>query len=415
MTTGIRHDEMRKRNRALVIAAVRRAGQPSRTEIARLTGLSHSTISAIASDLIEEGIMREIGQGETAPARRGRPQVALGLDPKAATVACLHLSFNSLSAVLVDYCGRVIDTRTHRLSTLTLGRQALVDAAVSAVREIACGHEDFLRIAFAVQGITDAAGRQMLWSPITPHSDIGFGPELEAAFGVPVTVQNDCNMIAAALRWRNPERYRDNFVAILLSQGIGMGLMLNGQLFTGTHSSAGEFGHMIHKPDGALCRCGRRGCIEAYAGNYAIWRKAHGKSAMEKPIADIKAGEMDALAALARREDGLTRQAFSEAAEAIGFGIGNLFALIDPAPVAIVGQGTAAFDILEPEIRAALAQTAGGQHAEAVSFETWPHEVPFIQHGSAMTALTSLDWEVFGPGLRHGAGGRRPESGRVVA
>ncbi|MCT8997982.1 ROK family transcriptional regulator [Chelativorans intermedius] len=411
MTAGIRHDEMRKRNRALVIAAVRRAGQPSRTEIARQTGLSHSTISAIASDLIEEGIMREVGQGEAAPARRGRPQVALGLDPEAASVACLHLSFNSLSAVLVDYRGRVIDSRLHRLETLRLSREALLAAAVSAVREISAGRGNFLRIAVAVQGITDAAGSRMLWSPITPHSDLDFGGALEAAFGVPVTVQNDCNMIAAALRWRNPRRYRDNFVAILLSHGIGMGLMLNGKLFTGTRSSAGEFGHMIHRPEGALCRCGKRGCIEAYAGNYAIWRRARGRSAMEEPVADVEPGEMEALAAMARQEEGPARQAFREAAEAIGYGIGSLFALIDPAPVAIVGQGTAAFDILEPEIRAALARTAGGQHADAISFETWPDEEPFIQHGCAMTALSGLDWEVFGPGM----GGRSAENGRIVA
>ena len=61
-------------------------------------------------------------------------------------------------------------------------------------------------------------------------------------------MENDCNMMAVALRWRDPERYRDDFIAILLSHGIGMGLVLKGELFTGTHSSGGEFGHMIHRP-----------------------------------------------------------------------------------------------------------------------------------------------------------------------
>lgn len=415
MTAGIRHDEMRKRNRALVIAAVRQAGQPSRTEIARLTGLSHSTISAIAAGLIEEGTMREVGLGEAVPARRGRPQVAIGLNPDAASVVCLYLSFNKLSAVLVDYCGRVIDERQHRLSTLTASRQELLDAAVSAVQEITCGGAEFLRIAFAVQGITDAEASTLLWSPITPQSDVPFGPTLEKVFNVPVTVQNDCNMMALALRWLKPERYGDNFVAILLSHGIGMGLMLNGKIFTGTHSSAAEFGHMIHKPGGALCRCGRSGCIEAYAGIYAIWRRAHGRSPDEKPVAHIEAAEMEALAQLARREEGPARQAFREAGQAIGFGLGNLFALVDPAPVAIIGRGTAAFDILEPEIRRSLALTAGGQHGEAISFETRPNEVPLIQHGAAMTALTSLDREIFGPGTHADVNARKAERRRVIA
>jgi len=400
VTAGIRHDEMRKRNRALVIAAARQSGQPSRTEIAKLTGLSHSTISAIASGLIEEGTMREVGQGDAVPLRRGRPQVALSLNPDAASVVCLYLSFNSLSVALVDYRGETIAIRKHRIPTLEMTRDELLDATIAAVRDLAQGQRGFLRIACAVQGITDSAERELLWSPITPLSALPFGPALEDAFGVPSPVQNDCNMMAVALRWLNPERYSDNFIAILLSHGIGMGLMLNGKMFSGTRSSAGEFGHMVHEPGGALCRCGRRGCIEAYAGNYAIWRRASGKGPDEKPVVDIEAGEMEKLAELARREEGPARQAFREAGRAMGYGLGNLFALIDPAPVAIVGQGTAAFDILEPEIRCALAETAGGQHAEAISFETLPSATPLILHGAAMTALTGLDRDVFAPGLR---------------
>ena len=86
MTVGIRHDDLRRRNRAMVIAAVRRAGQPSRTEIAGTTALSHSTISAISSDLIGEGVLSEAKGSEGGPLKRGRPQVAIALNPAAASV-----------------------------------------------------------------------------------------------------------------------------------------------------------------------------------------------------------------------------------------------------------------------------------------------------------------------------------------
>ncbi len=79
-----------------------------------------------------------------------------------------------------------------------------------------------------------------------------------------------------------------------------MGLVLKGELFTGTQSSGGEFGHMMHRPDGALCRCGRRGCVEAYAGNYAIWRSAEQPARTQTPISDIGADDMAKLAAAAR-------------------------------------------------------------------------------------------------------------------
>src|SRR5689334_17284 len=96
MTVGIRHDDLRRRNRAMVIAAVRRAGQPSRTEIAAVTGLSHSTISAISSDLIGEGVLAEAKASEGGTLKRGRPQVAISLNPHAATVCSVVLSLNSL-------------------------------------------------------------------------------------------------------------------------------------------------------------------------------------------------------------------------------------------------------------------------------------------------------------------------------
>src|SRR5215510_9971549 len=85
MTVGIRHDDLRRRNRAMVIAAVRRAGQPSRTEIAAATALSHSTISAISSDLIGEGVLAEARGGDGTALKRGRPQVAISLNPVAAS------------------------------------------------------------------------------------------------------------------------------------------------------------------------------------------------------------------------------------------------------------------------------------------------------------------------------------------
>ncbi|TWG98055.1 putative NBD/HSP70 family sugar kinase [Mesorhizobium sp. J18] len=402
MSIGIRHDDLRKRNRAMVISAVRRAVQPSRTEIVRATELSHSTISAIAADLISEGILVEAKGEGASSARRGRPQVALALSPQAATVVTAVLSLNILSVALVDYAGSTIREVTKRLPTLTMAKQELISTVMAAVSEIIAGHAKrggpILRISLAVQGITDSEARTLLWSPITPHRNVEFGAALEKAFGLPVTVHNDCNMITVALNWRDPERYGDNFIAILLSHGIGMGLMLKGRLFTGPHSSAGEFGHMIHKPDGALCRCGRNGCIEAYAGNYAIWRKARGTSEYEPPPSDIDASAMEELAQAARSREGIERDAFRAAGEAIGFGIGGLFALIDPAPVAIVGQGVSAFDILEPVIREAIGKTAGGQHSAAISFDTDLNEMPLIREGCAMTALTSLDHAVFGAG-----------------
>lgn len=398
MATGIRHDDLRRQNRAMVLTAVRRAAGVSRTEIASMTGLSHSTISAISSDLIDEGILLQLKGAEVTALKRGRPQVALGLNPDAAHVLTIVLALNTLSLSLVDYAGGTILESNVRLPTTTMGRRELSDAVIVAIEDLLSTHSSPslpMRASMAVQGIIDAHGRELLWSPISPHTHVPFAQMLEDRFGFPVTIENDCNMIAIALRERSPERYRDNLTAIMLSNGIGMGLILGGRLFNGSVSSGGEFGHMTHEPDGALCRCGRHGCIEAYAGNYAIMRNARSQSRWTQPDADIDERAMVALAADARAGEGPEREAFQIAGRAIGYGLGSLFALYDPTPVAIVGPGTAAFDIIEPALREALARTAGGQDAGSLRFELELDERPLIRAGCAHSALAHIDEHVF--------------------
>lgn len=402
MPTGLRHDDLRKLNRAKVLSSVRRSSRPSRTEIAASTGLSHSTISAISSDLIAEGALVQLKGVDTPELRRGRPQIALGLNPDAAVVITVVLSLNSLSTRLVDYAGQTVFARELRVPTQTIGRDELIEAVVSSVSELMLRPErknrSVPRVAMAIQGVIDAARRTLLWSPITPHENIAFADAIETALSVPVTVENDCNMIAVALRERDPRHGDGDLVAVLLSNGIGMGLILGGRLFTGSRSSAGEFGHMIFSPEGALCRCGRSGCIEAYAGNYAIMRNARGGHEHDEPDADIDESAMLELATRARAKRGPERDAFRVAGQAIGYGLGSLFALIDPAPVVIVGSGTAAFDIIEPELRGALSSTAGGQHAEAIEIELETDERPLIAEGCAWRALSYIDEEIFAAG-----------------
>ncbi len=408
MPVGFRHDDLRRRNRALLVSTIRRAGQLSRTDLAGLTKLSHSTISAISADLIAEGVLGERPSSETAAARRGRPQVALGLTPSAASALIMVLSLDRISAALVDYSGSIIEESAVRLPTQTASPDDLTGRLLAMARGMAAtagqsARGPVARAVLAIQGTTDALGRTMLWSPIAPGADVPFAALLEEALGVPATLENDCNMIALALRRKRPERYGRDFIALLLSHGIGMGMVLKGELFTGTHSSGGEFGHMVVRPDGARCRCGRQGCIEAYAGTYAIWRHGHLLADDVMPTAEIGAAEMTALAGRARAADGPERRAFARAGEAIGFGLGSLFALIDPAPVAIVGQGAHTFDLIEPALRRAIARTAGGQHLGAISFATEADEMPLILSGAAMRALTAIDEEIVAPGPGAGA------------
>jgi predicted NBD/HSP70 family sugar kinase len=405
-----RPDDVRRQNRRHVLAAARRAGSLSRTELAARTGLSASTVSAITSALIGEGVLAErrdqdrSAEAERAGNRRGRPQVILDFSPEAATVAVVVLAINSLSVALVDYAGATIAEETRRVPTLPATGGELIAAVGDALESMVDARRDagarLMHIAMGVQGVTDAAGTAMLWSPIVRSRDIAFGPALEKRFRVPVSVSNDCTMIAEALRWADPDHYGGSFAAVLLSHGIGMGLYLNGRAFKGVRSSAAEFGHMVHVPDGALCRCGKHGCIEAYAGDYAILRAAEAHDLNATPGSDVAASDITRLAKAARQGSEPARRAFREAGRAIGFGLGSLFSIIDPVPVALVGPGAMALDLCERDIRAAIGEATSWEDAPDIPLRAYFDEHPLIVQGCMMTSLLHLDAEVFAPGER---------------
>jgi predicted NBD/HSP70 family sugar kinase len=394
-----RSDDIRRVNQRHILDALRRGGPMARKQVADATGMSASTVTAITAQLIDRGAIREVeaaGEPQDRPlARRGRPQVQLAIDPLFASVGVISLSLNRISAALIDFSGGLIREKTLNVPTRELDEAALkarMIAALADVRELSRGAAGPIRhVAIALQGVTDTAASRLLWSPITPLRNLTFHGEFAHAFGTPVDVANDCNMMAQGLRWTAGHGPQDSFAAILLAHGIGMGLVLKGELFTGTGSSGAEFGHMTLVPDGALCRCGRRGCIEAYAGDYAIWRNARGLDALTPPSDAVSGRDMGELAAAAKRADGPERRAYRIAGAAIGSGLRSLFALFDPFPVHFAGSGVLAFDLMEGPIREAIGDSSFGVPHRDLVFRCYPDEFPLVRNGCAMGALVRLD------------------------
>ncbi len=402
MTLIARSDDLRRENQRRILAALRAESPLSRTELAAATGLSASTVTAITSallvaDYLVEAPRKDNGTGgePAVLGRRGRPQVALALNPRAASIGALTLTLNRLSAALVDYSGSVILEVVEKVETLSLARGDFGTRFVSLLRraldEAGSCAGPLRHIALTVQGVSDARGTRVHWSPILSHRDVQIDEDLRNAFGTSVSIANDANMIATALKVREPQTYDQSYAAILLSHGIGMGLVLGGKPFNGILTSAAEFGHMCHIPKGALCRCGRHGCIEAYAGDYGIWRMATGGDPEVVPDWDIDRETMSALADKAKHGDGAAADAYRSAAAAIGHGLRNLFTLLDPFPIAFVGSGVLAFDLMEPMIRTSLGRKGIGLAYDDAEFHCYENDLDLTRTGTIVTALTTLD------------------------
>lgn len=398
MTVLMRSDDVRKGNRRRILGVIRRNVHLSRTDIQRETGLSAASVSAITSNLIDEGILISPRAEKSLGAGRGRPKVALALNPAAAIVGTIIFRHNIILATVADFSGNTIGEHTVEIITAAAPsddiRIALETCLATALKQVKQPEATLERISVGVQGVINISGSTMMWSPITYQTDLPIKSWLENAFSAPTHVSNDCDMISRALNWRDPVRYGKNFAALLLADGVGMGLFLRGQLINGTRSSGTEFGHMTYLPGGALCRCGSHGCIEAYASAYAINRCANSDAEDELPPDPQNSRNIDAVVEAARAGDIKAGTAIETAGDAIGTGLANIFALVDPFPIIIVGSGAAAFDLMEPFIRKALSATVAGKQVKNIPIDCFTDETPLVREGCMISALLRQDDQI---------------------
>lgn len=424
MATITKSDELRLHNRSRILTCLRVNGRQSRTNIGEITGLSGATVTQVTADLIEDGVIEQVAPepvtADTTPigVRRGRPQVILRLNTEAATAAVLTLLLNQIEVTLYDYAGNQLHRINKRIVTSALTPETLQKQLIQTLDSALAADDQFKsslkHIALVCQGTVTSDNSGLLWSPITGVRDIDFGRILQDHYAICVTVSNDCNMIVTALYQERQTRSsaktknnadstddnRVNFAAILLSYGIGLGFFHKGSILAGSHSSGTEFGHMLYQADGALCRCGRHGCIEAYASDYAIWRSAKGFGRDTLPEDFIPQEEFEALIDAAINHDGPERAAFNEAGAAIGQGLTNLFAIFDPFPTVLVGTSSIAFDLIEDSMVKNLRHYGIGDSSSYVSVYNSTSENDLIRSGASLQALSYIDKEIFSFGER---------------
>lgn len=402
MTLIVRQDDVRRQNQFSVLMALRRHGLLSRTDLSAATGLSASTVTVITNSLLDRGALVAEAVGDFSGSKRGRPQVRLLPNPAHATAGVIFLGLNAIQIMLADYAGTIFAQASEKTPTHELSAEELADVVISAMRRLLDRQGPDLaplgRIAIGVEGIVDADGQTLLSSPVTGTCDVHLGQALERAFGASVEIANESNMIAEALRWKAPDRYGSNFATVLLSVGVGMGLYLNGKLFSGVRSSAVEFGHTCYKPEGALCRCGRRGCIEAYAGMHSIWRAAIGADDSRMLADDPPENALELLAVKARATDGPERRAFREAGKAIGIGLSDLFTMFDAIPLVFTGPGVGVLDLMMDSINEALERPCFGLPVTVSVIDRYLDYRALILDGALMRALVFLDQTMPGMG-----------------
>jgi N-acetylglucosamine repressor len=336
-----RLNTIRDINRQIVLNYVREREPISRAEIARETALQRSTISTIVESLKTEGLIEEIGEGESTGGRRPTllrlrmsGPIAIGVDitPTETTIASS------------DLAGRVVEQEqfpTNIIPEKTISR--VVDCVREMVRR---NHGAIEGVGISLPGLVDPMTGKAIFIPYFKWRDLSVAQPISSATGLSVLIDNDANAAALAELWfGRPEvsEARD-FIMVLVAEGVGTGIVFDGQIYRGERGAAGEFGHMIIGPEAPVrCSCGNYDCWEAFASeravlarylNYSNGSVEHNKPSINKLVERALAGESAAKTALI------------ETAHYLGIGISNLIVGFSPEAVVVGGTITRAWSLV---------------------------------------------------------------------
>jgi predicted NBD/HSP70 family sugar kinase len=386
---------VRRQNRSIVLRALRALGPMARIELGRSTGLSPASITSISSQLIAENIVEELAMVPPPEARRGRPIVRLGLKPTVAHVLAVAIAIDAVKLALADFSGKVIHEATLQLATFetdgAVFAQRVGDCIADFFKATSFDQRSLARIGVALQGVADMRDGTLVWSPAFRARNIALAVPLQARFGIPCLVANDANMIAEGLVTPNGQPSQGATVCIFTGYGVGAGLIINGSVYHGATGAAAEFGHMNHIPHGAPCRCGRRGCIEAYAADYGIVQNARGEAEGDASHSAISSDTMLDLLRRAQGDDRQARAAFEKAGEALGFGIARMVAILNPERIVLAGPGLGARLLLEPALNAALAAGLVEELRQNIQIEFIAFDEDMIFKGTIAALLRLVD------------------------
>ena len=400
-------DLVRRQNRGLFLETLRQHGPLARITLGHKTGLSPASITSISGQLIDEGLVYSIVEGEAVSEqiKRGRPLTRLALNPKATNVLAVSISVDSVELVFADFSGATHDPLKLRMDTYEIpkedfGPRVALEIKANA-KKLGIALNSITRIGIAVQGVADTITGEIPWSPAFRARDIPVVKPLERILGIPCSIGNNANMIAESLIATDRKKYGGNTAVVFLGHGVGLGLILNGVVYDGANGRAAEFGHMNHLPDGPLCRCGRHGCLEAFSADYGIMRMANDRQGNDFDVhAAVRDEDMRELELAAKAGDTVAINAFNRAGEVLGFGIARLIALINPQRVVLAGPGTRAYNLMKDCIWEALRRGLVHDLRKYVEFEVVPYGKDMITTGTLVETLRHLDRDVFAMGQK---------------
>ncbi len=347
-------------NRQIALNLVREHQPISRADLARWMDIGRGMVTALVSELLADGVLYE---GSTVDVPRGRKPKMLYVRVRDRLVIGADVRLTRTALALCDISGT-----QEALETFATPMQpdALVAELATRIRRMLASHGTHGRcegIGLVIPGMVDRATGHVLNAPQLGWKDVDVRGPLSAATGLEVQIENGPIACALAQMWlgKRAEEANGDFAYLSVFDGVGAGMVVNGQIVRGRASTAGEFGHIPLVPDGPRCLCGAHGCLEAHTSNLATVARYLGLelAAPGTPERLVRSGlTVGDLITRARTGDERARWAILETGRWLGLGVAMIVSALNPARIYVGGEITGAWDLIEPLLRAEVTRRA---------------------------------------------------------
>lgn len=348
-------ETVRDINSRIMLNLVRKHQPVSRADLTRFSGLQRSTVSAIADHLIEERWLREGAMGSLP---RGRKPTFLHLNADRCAVVGVDVQPDTTTVAVASMDARLIAQES---VPTPKNPQDFIARCCRRIKDLLRAHPKnaYEAIGISLPGRIDAITGRLIFAPTLGWNDLDLKTSIEKETGLPVKLENAANACALAELWSGQQTEGvGNVVAVTVSDDIGVGMIMNGELVRGSTGLAGEFGHVIQMPNGPLCRCGNSGCWEALASNSAAVRYYAEATSVPKGEIGSKSNMATVpftdILRLVERGDDKACRALQRMAHHLGIGLAMLATGLAPDVLVVVGDVTRAWGKVEPIVTAAV-------------------------------------------------------------
>ncbi len=376
-----RLNTIRDINRQIVLNYVREREPISRAEIARETDLQRSTISAIVEALKTEGLVEEIGEGQSTGGRR---PTMLRLRTKGAIAIGVAITPTRTTVATSDLAGRVVEQKEFLTDP---DSDETLDQIIGLVQEFTRRNNGSIEaVGVSLPGLVDPSTGNAVYVPYFKWRDIPVAQTISVAVGLPVVIDNDANAVALAELWFGRPEVSDarDFILVLVAEGVGTGIIFNGQVYRGQRGAAGEFGHMVIGTNAPVpCSCGNHDCWEAFSSERAAVARYQQLAGVDVPPPGFKE-----LVDRALEGESNAKAALVETAHYLGIGISNLVVGFSPEAVVVGGEIARAWPLIESALTETIEHSVRRGLASAIILPSTLGEKPELR-GALSLVLAS--------------------------